>query len=246
MKNTGYKLTKQENAIFIISLGISTIIISILFYDSILMTPIGILFYPKFKNIVEEILHKRKIKELRSQFCDFLIIISSSIATGSHMGESIIESRMQLIELHGKNSQIVKEVGHMINDMEIKLYTEVQALKEFSMRAGVEEIRQFVQVFIICRETGGNLEKAIRETADILVARAKTENEIEQIIAQKNFEGKIITFMPIIIILFLRVSSPEYIGIMYSSWAGKIIMTVSLLIIYMAYQMIEKITDIKI
>lgn len=241
-----YRLNKNEKIIFIIGIITLSIFISILFYDFIFMAFVGLLFYPKGKKLLEEFLYKRKQRKLRKEFCDFLTAISSSLATGEHMGKSIKECREQMVDLYGKDSLIVKEIDLMILDMNEKGYTEVRALKTFSKRTNIEEIKQFVDVFVICRETGGNLIKAIRETTEIIISRIEIENEIARISAQKKFEGRIITLMPLVVILFLRLTSPEYIGIMYSTWIGRIIMTIAFLIIYMAYRMIEKITAIEI
>ena len=52
--------------------------------------------------------------------------------------------------------------------------------------------------------------------------------------------------MPILVLLFLRILSPEYLSIMYTGLPGRIAMTLALMGIYMAYRMIERITDIEI
>ena len=72
------------------------------------------------------------------------------------------------------------------------------------------------------------------------------EREIKTLTAQKRFEGKIISLMPIIIILFLNIVSPAYVAGLYTTLTGRIVMTAALVGIVYAYQMIAKLTRIEV
>ena len=63
---------------------------------------------------------------------------------------------------------------------------------------------------------------------------------------QKKYEGRIITIMPVAIILFLQIMSPDYLQVMYSTAAGRILMSLALAAIVIAYFMIERITSIEV
>lgn len=60
------------------------------------------------------------------------------------------------------------------------------------------------------------------------------------------YEGRIITIMPVAIILFLQIMSPDYLQVMYSTAAGRILMSLALAAIVIAYFMIERITSIEV
>ena len=68
--------------------------------------------------------------------------------------------------------------------------------------------------------------------------------DIESYTAQKKFEGKIIALLPPLIILFLKLTAPDYLLPMYESMAGRIIMTAALLLMICGYIAAQKITDI--
>ena len=96
------------------------------------------------------------------------------------------------------------------------------------------------------RKAGGDMEKVISKTADILTDKISIEKEIRAIISQKQVEAKIITVMPLVILAGLNITSSGYIDPLYETIAGRIIMTVSLAGIIFAYDLTEKITDIKV
>ena len=72
------------------------------------------------------------------------------------------------------------------------------------------------------------------------------KKEIAVMVSEKKFEGRIITCMPFVIIVFLRFISPEYLESLYSTWLGRLLMTVSLAAAAAAYYLIERITDIEV
>ena len=64
--------------------------------------------------------------------------------------------------------------------------------------------------------------------------------------SQKVFEGRIVGLMPFVMILFLRFTSPSYMRVMYETFLGRILMSVSLAIIVTAFVITERITKIEI
>ena len=52
--------------------------------------------------------------------------------------------------------------------------------------------------------------------------------------------------MPLVITLYLRLTSPEYIDVLYGNVMGIIVMTICLLIYAAAVMLAQKITDINI
>ncbi len=71
-------------------------------------------------------------------------------------------------------------------------------------------------------------------------------NDIEVAIASAKFEHKVLMFVPVGVILMLRVMSPGYLDGIYGSFAGVILATVSLALIGVAYVLGSRITDIKV
>ena len=124
--------------------------------------------------------------------------------------------------------------------------TDISVWEEFATRTNVAEIEEFTQVFRVCRDTGGDLIKAADRAASIITDKINIENEIRAMSAQKKTEGKLITVMPVVLILFLSVVSPEYIEPLYGTTAGRIVMTAVIIIMVFAYVLVERITAIEV
>ena len=58
--------------------------------------------------------------------------------------------------------------------------------------------------------------------------RKKTREEIETVLAGKRLEQRIMLLMPAAILLFVSLSSPDMLAVMYETWPGRGLMTVFL------------------
>ena len=87
---------------------------------------------------------------------------------------------------------------------------------------------------------------AMNRAAELIGEEMEIEDEIRMQVVQRKAEGRIITVMPVLIILFLRTVSPDYIGVLYQTWAGRIIMSAALAVTIGTYLVIERITNVEV
>ncbi|MEI3518465.1 MAG: hypothetical protein V8R14_03230 [Clostridia bacterium] len=94
---------------------------------------------------------------------------------------------------------------------------------------------------------GGNLEKIIGHTTEILTDKMNIDREIRTITSQKKVEeGRLISAMPLIMLLMLNIFSFSYIEPLYTTLLGKILMTGALAASVYGVYLMEKIADIKV
>jgi len=72
------------------------------------------------------------------------------------------------------------------------------------------------------------------------------ERETGELIRRKESEGMVIFAMPVIIILFLNLTAPDYIAPLYETIAGRIIMTAVTASNVGIYALIQRITNVEI
>lgn len=241
-----YELSKAEKKKLLAGLVGAMAIVGVIFYDSIFFAAVAVFMFRPAQRVVERFLAKKRLDGLRLQFKDFLYCLSSSLATGRHMEESLEEARKELLTMYKSDDSIILETEYMLHSIRDAGKPDIVALEDFAARARVEDIDIFVQVYRACRETGGDLISAVNKSAAVIGEKITIENEIQVMSSQKKFEGKIITAMPVGIILFLRVMSPDYLSIMYESLAGRLMMTAALAATIGAYALIERITEIEV
>jgi tight adherence protein B len=190
-------------------------------------------------------LKAKRIKILRNQFCDLLYSLSASIATGRQLSAALQEAYKDLSYIYQPNTPMMEELKHMTKSIAENRESEESLLAGFAQRSGVVDIRNFVDVYLSCRVTGGDMNQVISNASQILLEKMAIEREIKVMTSQKQFEGKIISAMPVLVIVFLNIVSPGYLENLYITLAGRMIMTVALIGIAIAYILTEKITNIE-
>ncbi len=217
-----------------------------IFYRSMLGAAAAVPVYMATLRKYDQWMDERKKKELRNQFRDMLYSFSASFSSGRHMTEAMEEAVESLKSIYSGGCMLSEKLEYMLRRIRDTGDSDICVWEEFAFQSGVSEIEEFTQVFRACRDTGGDLIKAADRAASVITDKINIENEIRTMAAQKKLEGKLITAMPVTLIVFLGAVSPEYIMPLYETAAGRIIMTAVLAVMTAAYRMIERITSIEV
>ena len=239
-----YSLDLRE----MIILGAASLIVSLLcgwlFYNTflgIVATPVILVLV---KTPLEEYLMERRVRNLRNQFRDVLYSFSSSFAAGAHMEEAMEIAVVHINDIYGRESDMSKELMFMIKKMKDTAGSDTELWMNLAERSGVEDIEDFASVFAACRDAGGNLVQAVDRAAALIVEKINIENELRTLFSQKKTEGRMVGIMLVAMILFLRISSPSYLDLMYESALGRILMTGAATAMIYSIYLTEKITKV--
>ena len=217
-----------------------------LFYHSLLLSVISLLISIPGQRFYKEYLREKRKKEISLQFRDMLHSLSASFHTSRQMQDALQESLHTLALLYGEESILGNEVRYVLRRMEESKDTEEDILLTFSLRCDDPDIESFVDVYLICRKTGGNLGKVVSKTAEVLVDKLDIQREIRKLTAQKRYESVIITAIPLLMLFFLQLTSPEYLQVLYDTAIGRILMSAALLATVFSYLWSLRITDIEV
>ena len=241
-----YVLNRREKVMYY-SLGIIFFfLVGHVFYNSvivsILLTSLSFLFV---KNIKKDLLAKEKTN-IKIQFKEGIYAISSALNAGYSIERSFQEAVRDLKLIYiDSSTPIINEFEIITRKVEMNIPIET-VLMDFAIRSEIDDIKDFAEVFVTCKRTGGDIIKVIKDTSKNIAEKIEINREIELVIAAKKFEQKIMSIIPFGIILYLRISNPGFLDIMYSTIMGNIIMTVCVLIYYISYRLGNKIINIKV
>jgi len=246
-----YKYSTEDYIKYYMGGSVIAFILAQIFYDNIILglVVVGVylivITYWK-KIIINNIIKKRKDK-LLLQFKDALQAIVAELSAGISFSNIIKSGKIieNLTLLHGDDSYIVDEFKRMAQALNHKV-PEEEVLRDFADRAGIEDISNFVDVFTICRRQGGDINTVARNTANVIIEKINIIEEIQTVISQKKQEQKIMTILPIGMVLALKVMAPDYMEPLYTTFAGRIAMTIAVIIILIAQFTARKIMDIEV
>jgi len=245
-KGKKYKLSLREKRDCVIISYIFLFIGSYIFYQSFFISIASGVFIPVCMKIYAGGLAEKRKELLITQFRDFLYSLSASFTAGRDMRDGLFDARESLRLMYEEKSPMIAEITEMLNKIDNSRMPVEEALREFARRCSVGDIDNFVEIYSICRLTGGDISMVISKTSGMLLDKISIEKEIRTLTSQKRFEGKLISAMPVVVILFLNLTSPAYIEILYTSFAGRAIMTASLAGILYAYRLTLMLTKIEV
>lgn len=188
-------------------------------------------YYFKWKRNYK--VRKRKSK-LKNQFLDVLHGLRSAVKTGYAMEQAIYECEKELRRIYGEQQEWVAELKYMRSQLEIGVSIESLWI-DLGKRMCIEDVREFADIMVICRRSGGNLANVMEKCECILGEKLRTEQEIEVAIAGKKFEQTIMSIIPIGIIVYMQGASENFANVLYHNSFGVVVMSICLLIYLVSF-----------
>jgi len=241
-----YEMTDRERTLFFSAGYLAAAALMFLFYRSLILSAACGFLIVKLKPYYSSYRAKERIQKLNIQFKDMLYSLASSSAAGRQMPQALVEAADSLAVMYGPKEPIMMELNHMKRCIIENNESDRELLADFARRSCCEDINNFVQVYIICRNMGGDLEKIIARTSAILTDKMNIEREIKALTAQKKFEGRLIALMPVAMLVILNLLSPSYIVPLYSGLPGRLIMTGCLGAGLWGLMMMERLSNVDI
>ncbi len=234
----------EKVKIFLAGIGI-TAVIAALFYESfwvMLLTPACIYGIQKLCRL--RLLEKKRAR-LRDQFQDAMQTVSSSLLSGYSVESAWLEAEKEIGELYGKRADMYQELHRMNQALRLNEPVE-QLLEEFARRADLEDISNFSEVFAYAKRSGGDLIGIIATTLAHMQSKAEAEKEIELLVAAKKFEQNIMSVVPLAILVYLKLTSADYLSPLYGNLFGVLFMTGCLAVYAAAIALADRILRIQV
>ncbi len=241
-----YKISLKEYVKYYACTSILGFVIGYIFFESTQAILLFCLLPILGKKVYKNYLIEKRIEALNLQLKDFFYTISSYISTGNSMNYALDMTLIQLSDMYKTDDYIIKDLKWIVNAIEETNTNADIALKEWAKRTTLDDLRDFAEVYSICRLTGGDMTKVINQTSQMLIEKISISKEIKLLASQKRFEGRIMIAMPFMIILFIKTFSTGYLDVMYETVTGRLFMVCGLIAILFASVWSRKITNIEV
>ena len=242
MKYDTYRLKVHEWILCIASWIFIAGIFSYFFYRSYIAFLVFLLFFPLYFKIVRKNYMKKRKWNLKNQFADALMGISTALQSGNSVENAFRKTYYEMARLHGKDSDIAKEFYVIMKGLENNMTLE-SLLLDFAERCEVEEIVDFTDIFIVGKRSGGNLRELITNCCNTISEQVQMQREFRIQLSSKQFELRIMGVVPFGIILYIGTSSKGYFDSLYHQMPGIGIMTACLTVYAAAFLWGRKIIE---
>ena len=240
-----YRFSKKEKMLNVLVFLVLVGVISYLFYRSVIAFLLLLGLFPLFIKIRKEDGKKKRQQLLAEQFLSGMQSVSTALTAGYSVETAFEEALMELRNMYNEEALIVGEFRYIVSQLHMNRNLE-ELLCGLALRSGIEDIRDFADVFSAAKRTGGNLVSIIRNTILCVSQKEETRMEIQTCLSAKKLEQNIMSLVPCLILFYVQVMSPRFLDVMYHNVAGTIIMTICLLIYVGAWYWGRKIVDIEV
>lgn len=241
-----YIMTKKEKIGYMLAAAVVLFAVGYIFYHNIILSAILALLALKFPKIrTGQIIEKRK-KQLTVQFKDMLYSLSSALSVGKSVEMGLRDCLKDLeIVYPDPDTDILVEIRTILRGIGMNTTTEAM-FQQFADRAHIEDIENFVDVFVTCKRTGGDIIEVIRSTSNTIGEKIEIKQEIETVISGKKYEFHFLMIMPVVMVLVLSATAADYMLPVFTTVIGRVMMTVAIMIFLVAYFVGSKIMNIEI
>ena len=240
-----YVLSKKERRVLmVITFGLS-LCIAFLFYRTLW----GLCYYPLlyfiFYKREKERARERRNQQLLEEFVNGIRVLDTSLQAGISMENAWREVQEELQLMYGEQSLFYKEIKEMNHSVALNVPIE-KLMLSFAYRSGLEDIIVFAELLEYGKRSGGNWRRIIGEVSQHIQDKYDARREIEVMIASKRLEQQVLNMIPLGILLFLQISSWDYMSVLYHNLVGAVCMSLCLIVYGIAFILSERILQIQV
>ncbi|HKK16598.1 MAG TPA: type II secretion system F family protein [Gammaproteobacteria bacterium] len=184
-------------------------------------------------------MRKKRLRKFEEQLPDGLLMLSGAMRAGASLSiamEGLVKEQSpplsQEFELFMREQRIGTDFDKSLSNMEKRL-----PLQDFAMLTSALRIN---------REIGGNLAEILESLADTLRRKHQMEGKIDSLTAQGKLQGIVMTGLPVLLGVLLYFLEPENMSKLWTTKIGYAVTAVIIIMEFMGYTMIKKITTIDV
>ncbi|MBR6093402.1 MAG: type II secretion system F family protein [Lachnospiraceae bacterium] len=208
---------------FVMWAGISGLF-AYFFYRSLPAFAVMLLFSPFFLSYMKQKCAKNRRWKLKMQFADALLGLSTALQSGNSIENSFRKTKEEMEKLHGKNSDIAKELGIITKGLDNNLTIE-ELLNDFAKRSHVEEIEDFADLFAMGKRSGGNLRQVMESCLETISESVEMQRQLRINLSSKQLEFQIMGFVPFGILVYIGTTSAGFFDSLYHNLSGILVMS---------------------
>ncbi|MFY9401800.1 MAG: type II secretion system F family protein [Candidatus Omnitrophota bacterium] len=213
-------------------------IVSYFIFQNIIFSIIGIsvgLAIPNF--IIRMRVAKRKAK-FADQLLDAINLLSSSLKGGL----SLLQALEVVVE--EMPPPVSQEFGLVIRENRMGVTFE-ESLERIKKRMDIEELGLIVNSILVARETGGDLTKVFSRLTVTIRDNRKLKENIKTLTLQGRMQGAIMSFLPIIFVMWVISVNKNHFDIMMQHDLGRMLLIIAVVLQIVGMLLIRKFSTIK-
>jgi tight adherence protein B len=180
-----------------------------------------------------------RLKKFNDQLLDMLALVANSLKVGYGITQAIETAARELPR------PMSDELHRLVRDINLGVNPET-ALTNFMLRVHSYDLELIVTSILIQRKTGGNLAEVLENISHTIRERIEVHGEIRTLTAEGRISGYVLAGLPFVVMIALQFINPNYIGDLLAQPIGRLMLLTSLVLIFVGFFIIRKLSDIRV
>lgn len=182
---------------------------------------------------------KGRIKKFERQLPEALDLIARSLKAGHAFSGGLQMVAEEFSDpISGEFAKVLDEINFGVGVKE--------ALTNLVERVDCADLKLFVVAIAIQRETGGDLCEILEKISRLIRERFKLQGRIRTLSAEGKLSAAMLVGIPIFVALAISVVNPDYIRVLVTDTLGKVLVSFSLIMMFVGIAVMKKIIAIKV
>ena len=190
-------------------------------------------------NFIMKMHFARRKQSFNNQLLDAINMLSSCLKSGL----SLLQGFEVLVE--EMPAPMSQEIGLVVRENKMGIPLE-ESLVRLSKRMDIEELSLVVNALLVSRETGGELTKVFSRLTVTIRDNRKLKDNIKTLTLQGRMQGAIMSFLPIVFVLWVISVNKHHFDIMLNSDLGRMLLIAAVVLQVVGMFLIRKFSIIKI
>ena len=203
-------------------------------------TPVVLgLFFGSIPYLIVRSKRKKRLATLEEQFPESLDFLARSMRAGHAFSISLEMLGEEMADPLGQ------EFRALFNEQNLGAPLDI-ALRNFSMRVPLLDVRFFTSSVLLQKQTGGNLSEILSRLAYVIRERFRLKGQVKAASAHGRLTATILTVLPVATMLALLLVAPGYLQGMAEDSDGKYMIGGAIVAQILGNYFIKKIINIKV
>lgn len=185
---------------------------------------------------------KRKYVQRQHQFERQLTDAIQVISNAMKSGYSFFQALTRVVE--DSSEPLCSAFGQVVKEMSLGKPME-NAFELLVDNYPIEDLQLMVSAIFIQKEIGGNLADILDTMLETLRERQRIAAEVRALTAQGRLSGWIVSLLPVAIGSFLYLMNPSYIGLLFTTTLGRVMIGIALFNELMGVMLIKGIIKVE-
>ena len=182
---------------------------------------------------------RKRAEAMQEQLVDILMILVGSLRAGHSFLQALDAVAREISE------PASQEFNRVVAEIRLGRPT-TAAMEDLALRVGSEDFNWAVMAVNIQREVGGNLAEVLDTIAETMRERERVRRQVKVLSAEGRLSMYILMGLPIAVATYLVLLRPEYIGLLWQTRVGIVMLTAASGLMVVGYLWMKKLVRIDV